>query len=43
MIKAENLSKKFENFIALNSLTCTIPKGCIYGMVGSNGAGKSTF
>lgn len=43
MIKADNLSKKFENFIALNNLSCSIPKGCIYGMVGSNGAGKSTF
>lgn len=43
MIKAENLSKKFENFTALNNLSCSIPKGCIYGMVGSNGAGKSTF
>ena len=24
-------------------MTCTIPRGCIYGLVGSNGAGKSTF
>ena len=43
MIKAEHLTKKFHNFTALNDVTCTIPKGSIYGMVGSNGAGKSTF
>ena len=24
-------------------MTCTIPRGCIYVLVGSNGAGKSTF
>ena len=43
MIKAANLTKKFGDFIALDNLSCTIPQGCIYGMVGSNGAGKSTF
>lgn len=43
MIKAENLTKKFENYKALDNISCTIPEGCIYGMVGSNGAGKSTF
>ena len=34
---------KFDKFVALDKLTCTIPDGCIYGLVGSNGAGKSTF
>jgi len=43
MIKAENVTKKFNNFTALNNISCNIPKGSIYGMVGSNGAGKSTF
>lgn len=43
MIRAENLSKHFEKFVALEHVTCTIDDGCIYGMVGSNGAGKSTF
>ena len=43
MIMAENLTKRFEAFTALNDITCHIPEGCIYGMVGSNGAGKSTF
>jgi ABC-2 type transport system ATP-binding protein len=43
MIKAEMVTKTFEDFHALDKISCRIPKGCIYGMVGSNGAGKSTF
>ena len=43
MIQAINVTTKFDHFVALNQITCTIPRGCIYGMVGSNGAGKSTF
>ena len=42
MILAHQLTKRFEDFTALRSLSCEIEKGCIYGMVGSNGAGKST-
>lgn len=43
MISIENLSKRFDDYIALDNINCRIPDGCIYGMVGSNGAGKSTF
>lgn len=43
MISASNLTKRFGDFYALNKLSCTIPEGCIYGLVGSNGAGKSTL
>ena len=43
MIHAENVTMRFGDFTALNKLTCTIPDGCIYGLIGSNGAGKSTF
>lgn len=43
MIKAEKATKKFGDFYALKDLECQIPKGCIYGLIGSNGAGKSTF
>ncbi len=48
MIAANDVTMKFYSqgkapFVALDGLTCTIPKGCIYGMIGSNGAGKSTF
>ena len=43
MIKAEGIHKTFEDFTALDNITCSISDGCIYGMIGSNGAGKSTF
>lgn len=43
MIQTTGLTKRFDDFTALSGITCTIPDGCIYGMVGSNGAGKSTF
>ncbi len=43
MIKCDNLCKNFGAFKALENVSCTIDDGCIYGMVGSNGAGKSTF
>ncbi len=43
MITVKNLTKKFGDFTALDGVSCNIPEGSIYGMVGSNGAGKSTF
>ena len=43
MISAKNVTMMFDKTAALNNLTCNISKGCIYGLVGSNGAGKSTF
>ena len=43
MIKATHLTKRFGEFTAIHNLDCAIPHGCIYGLVGSNGAGKSTF
>ena len=43
MIQVNALTKKFGDFTALDALDCTIPAGCVYGLVGSNGAGKSTL
>jgi ABC-2 type transport system ATP-binding protein len=43
LIQVENLTKKYDDFVALDNINCTIPEGCVYGLVGSNGAGKSTF
>lgn len=43
MIQINALTKKFGDFTALRALDCTIPSGCVYGLVGSNGAGKSTL
>jgi len=43
MIRAEQVTKTFGSFPAVQNLSCEIPKGCIYGLIGANGAGKSTF
>lgn len=43
MIKATALVKCFDAFTALSALTTEIQNGSIYGLVGSNGSGKSTF
>ncbi|MBE6763821.1 MAG: ABC transporter ATP-binding protein [Ruminococcaceae bacterium] len=43
MLQATDLTKRFGKFTALNSISLTVPDSCIYGLVGSNGAGKSTF
>jgi len=43
MIKATDLVKKFDDFTALKTLNTQIERGSIYGLVGSNGSGKSTF
>ena len=41
-IEIRNLSKNYKDF-SLNIDALDIPKGCIMGLVGSNGAGKSTM
>ena len=43
MIQVQQAVKRFGDLIALNKISCRIDKGSIYGLVGSNGAGKSTF
>jgi len=43
VIIAQNLTKRFSDVAALDQLNCHIPEGCVYGLVGANGAGKSTF
>lgn len=41
-IQAKNVVKKFGNFKAIDDISLTVPKGCIYGFLGPNGCGKST-
>lgn len=42
MLIIKNLTKKYGRFTALNDITLTLGKG-VYGILGANGAGKSTF
>ena len=43
MIEVERVSKQFENLEALQDVSLAVHKGSIYGLVGSNGAGKTTM
>lgn len=42
MIELRNLTKKFEDFTAVDSLNLKIEKGEFFGLLGPNGAGKTT-
>ena len=42
MIQLKNISKNFKDKSALNNLSLTVENGEIYGLLGANGAGKST-
>ena len=43
ILKTQSLSKHFGKFAANESISVGIRKGAIYGLVGRNGAGKTTF
>ena len=43
MIQVNNLSKKYNGITVLNIASLTIPRGESFGLVGNNGAGKTTF
>jgi len=43
MIKAKDLTKKYGDNIVLNIPEINVPKGQAFGLVGNNGAGKTTF
>lgn len=41
-LELKNVSKSFIGF-EMNDMTFSLPEGCILGLVGKNGAGKSTI
>ena len=43
ILETIGLCKHYRNFKALHNLTMGVPKGAIYGLVGKNGAGKTTM
>jgi ABC-2 type transport system ATP-binding protein len=42
VVQTRHLTKRYNNFVALNDLNLTIEKGSIHGFIGPNGAGKTT-
>ena len=42
MIKVENVEKYYGKIKALNGVSLTVKDGSIYGLIGTNGSGKST-
>ena len=43
MIEAVNLTKRFDDIVAVDHISATIKDGSVFGLIGTNGAGKSTF
>lgn len=43
MIEAKNLTKRFDQIVAVDHINATIKDGSVFGLIGTNGAGKSTF
>ena len=43
MLEVKNLVKKFGNNIAVNNISFSVSEGKIFGLLGRNGAGKSTI
>jgi len=43
VIQLSNLSRRFGQKTALDDVTLSLPRGVVYGLVGANGAGKTTI
>ena len=42
-LEIRGLRKEFESVVAVDDVTMTIPRGAVFGLVGPDGAGKSTL
>lgn len=42
MIELQNITKKFDKFVAVNSVSLRVEPGELFGFLGPNGAGKTT-
>ena len=43
MITLENVSKRFDDVWAVNNVSLTMQEGSVFGLIGTNGAGKTTM
>jgi ABC-2 type transport system ATP-binding protein len=42
-LKVDNVSKSYDNHLAVDGVSLKVPKGKIYGLLGPNGAGKTSI
>ena len=43
VIETKNITKRYDDFIAVDSINLKIPRNTVYGVLGPNGAGKTTL
>ena len=43
IVEVKNVTKRFDNHVALENLSLSIPQGLVFGLLGPNGAGKTTL
>ncbi len=43
MIEVRGLTKRYDDVVAIDHITASIQEGSVFGLIGTNGAGKSTF
>ncbi len=43
ILTVENITKEYGKIKALNGISFSVPKGCVYGILGPNGSGKTTL
>jgi ABC-2 type transport system ATP-binding protein len=42
LLSCENLTRKFDSFVAVDHVSLEVPRGKVFGFLGPNGSGKST-
>lgn len=43
VMETQNLTKRYQDVTVVNQVNLHVPKGKIYGLLGRNGAGKTTI
>lgn len=41
-IRLAGVTRRYRDFVGLESLELSVPRGCLYGLIGKSGAGKTT-
>ena len=43
VVEIQGVTKRYEKFVALDHVTFSVPEGCVFGLIGPDGAGKTTL